>query len=189
MKKGSNRRGFLVSAGLSAAITGCKQGGKPATTAEDEGPNRLGKPVSEYGQRSQFEKSKRHLPDTKTPEAASTRTPLQDSCGILTPAALHFERHHSGVPALDPAQHQLLVHGLVDRPLIFRLEDLKRLPSVSRVHFVECSGNGRSEWSPKGAPDAQRSHGLASCSEWTGVPLSLLLAEAGVQAAAKWLLA
>ncbi|MBK5293207.1 MAG: sulfite dehydrogenase [Acidobacteriia bacterium] len=187
MKKGSNRRKFLFSASLGAAMTGCRQGEKPA--AEDEGPNRLGKPVSEYGDRSPHEKSKRLKPETKTPEAASTRTPLQDSYGILTPAALHFERHHSGVPAIDPARHQLLLHGLVDRPLVFGMDELKRLPSVSRIHFVECSGNGRSEWSAKGAPDAQRSQGLASCSEWTGVPLSLLLAEAGVQSSAKWLLA
>jgi sulfane dehydrogenase subunit SoxC len=114
---------------------------------------------------------------------------LQDSYGIITPSSLHFERHHSGVPAIDPAQHRLLIHGMVERPLMLTVDEVKRLPSVTRVHFVECAGNSRSEWGPKTAPDAQQSHGLASCSEWTGALLSELLAEAGVQPGATWILA
>lgn len=175
-------------AALSGALAGCTAAKKDAAQTDEE-PSLLGKPVGAYGERSPFETTKRHLNDTKTPQAASSRTPLHESYGIITPAPLHFERHHSGIPPLDPAKHQLLIHGMVERPLIFTLADLKRLPSVSRVHFVECSGNSGSEWSPKGAPDVQRSHGLASCSEWTGVPLNVLLAECGLKKEAKWLLA
>ena len=173
---------------LSGALTACTQAPqKPA--AEDDGPNRLGKAISEYGERSPHEKLKRLKPDVKNPQIGATRTPLAETHGIITPASLHFERHHSGVPSIDPAQHQLLIHGLVDRPTVFTLDDIKRLPSVSRVHFVECAGNSGSEWGPKTAPDVQRSHGLASCSEWTGVSLKLLLEECGLQKAGKWLVA
>ena len=182
----SSRRKFLkAGAMLGGALAAC--------SSPDGGPapqqSRLGRPVSAYGERSRFEASRRHLPTTQTPEAASTRTPLQDSEGIITPSALHFERHHAGVPELDPAEHRLLIHGLVDRAMIFTVDEIRRLASVSRIHFIECSGNGRAEWGAKTAPDAQRSHGLASCSEWTGVPLKLLLSEAGVKPEAKWLIA
>ncbi|HSU68257.1 MAG TPA: sulfite dehydrogenase [Tepidisphaeraceae bacterium] len=177
----ATRRTWLTTA-LAAGLAGCKK-------ADDEsGPGLLGKPVSAYGERSAFETAARAVPDTRYPETSASRTPLQDSCGILTPSSLHYERHHAGVPKIDPAQHRLLIHGLVDRPLVFTMEDLRRLPSVSRIYFLECSGNGGSEWSGAGARNAAMSHGLASCSEWTGVPLSLLLAEAGVQNAAKWLI-
>src|SRR5690242_3953929 len=107
---------------------------------------------------------------------------------MITPSALHYERHHAGVPKIDPAQHRLLLHGLVDRPLIFTMDELRRLPSVSKIYFVECAGNSGGEWSGPGGRNAAASHGLASCSEWTGVPLSLLLAEAGVRQTAKWLI-
>ncbi len=182
-----DRRKFLGAAALGGALAGCAS--KEGAVEVTEEPSLLGKPVGAYGERSPFENVKRHLNDTKTPQAASSRTPLHQLHGIITPSALHFERHHSGVPHLDPAQHRLLIHGLVERPLVLTVAELKRLPSVSRVHFVECSGNTGSEWSPKGAPDVQRGFGLASCSEWTGVPLSLLLAEAGLKKEAKWMLA
>jgi sulfane dehydrogenase subunit SoxC len=185
----SNRRWFLrLGAAFGAALTACKQ--KPV--AEEIEPSSLGKPISAYGERSQFEQAKRLLVPAgigKNPEIGSTRTPLQDSYGILTPSSLHFERHHSGVPQIDPATHRLLIHGMVSRPLILTMADIRRLPSVSRIHFVECSGNGSTEWGEKSAPDAQRSHGMAACSEWTGVPLSILLAEAGVRPGASWLVA
>lgn len=142
-----------------------------------------------YGLRSPYETVARGVRDSQTPEAASSRTPLDQTYGIITPSALHFERHHAGVPELDPTEHKLLVHGLVERPLVFSLESLKRLPSISRVHFIECSGNSGGEWSPAGAPTVRLSHGLASCSEWTGVPLRTLLEEAGVRPEAKWILA
>jgi len=155
-------------------------------------PRQIGAAVSGYGSRSRFEKATRFFDrNTKVPleEAAST-TPLHDTFGIITPSSLHFERHHSGVPDIDPATHTLTIHGLVDRPLVFTVDDLKRLPSISRIHFLECSGNSRSEWHGGSTDsDVQRMHGLTSCSEWTGVPAALLLRECGVHADATWVLA
>jgi len=143
-----------------------------------------------YGEPSPFEKAviRRQRTRTQTQTAASSQTPLQDLHGVITPSGLHFERHHAGVPAIDPAQHRLMLHGMVERPLIFTLQDLARFPSVSRVHFLECSGNG--SWAGLG-PDAtvQQTHGLISCSEWTGVLLSTVLGEAGLQPGAAWVLA
>jgi sulfane dehydrogenase subunit SoxC len=143
-----------------------------------------------YGLPSPFEKNviRRQRTRTPTQTAATSLTPLQDLCGIITPNGLHFERHHGGVPAIDPDQHRLMVHGLVDRALIFTMNDLTRFPSVSRLHFVECSGNGSWEALPPNAT-AQDSRGLVSCCEWTGVPLATVLAEAGVKPAAAWVLA
>jgi sulfane dehydrogenase subunit SoxC len=156
---------------------------------QQQSPSRLGAPVSGYGERSRHETAKRAFRETKTPEASSSRTPLEDLYGSITPSALHFERHHSGVPDVDPAKHELFIHGLVERPLALSMADLKRLPSVSRVYFVECSGNSGGEWGAKRGPTASSSHGLASSSEWTGVPLKLVLEEVGLRPEAKWLLA
>jgi sulfane dehydrogenase subunit SoxC len=179
------RRWLGLTAALGAGLAGCKH----ETPVADTEPSQLGKPISPYGERSAFETAKRLLPETRTPETSSSKTPLQDSYGMITPSSLHYERHHAGVPKIDPAQHRLMIHGLVDRPLIFSVEELKRLPSVSHIYFLECSGNSGGEWGPKTGGTAQQSHGLASCSEWTGVPLALLLAEAGVQKEARWLIA
>ena len=184
-KKSGRREWLGVTSVLGAALAACK---RPAP-GEEAGPSLLGRPVSAYGERSPFEIAKRALPDTRYPESASSRTPLQESYGILTPSSLHYERHHAGVPKIDPAQHRLLIHGKVSRPTVFTMADLKRLPSVSRIHFLECSGNSGSEWGAKTAATAAQSHGLASCSEWTGVALSLLLHEAGIAKDAKWLIA
>jgi sulfane dehydrogenase subunit SoxC len=181
----SSRRRFLEAAAISGALTGCKR----AEQAEEEGPRRIGKPLRAYGERSEFEKSLRALPTTKILEVGQSYTPLAEIYGIITPSALHYERHHSGVPTIDPAVHRLLIHGLVDRPLIFTMDDLRRLPSVSRICFIECSGNSHLGYGPRDAPTVQLSHGLVSCSEWTGVSLALLLSEAGVQPRAKWVLA
>ena len=183
----TGRREWLgLTTALSATLAACRRA--PQSAAEDAGPRMLGKPVSAYGERSAFETAKRALPDTRYPESASSRTPLEDSCGIITPSSLHYERHHAGVPQIDPTQHRLFVHGLVDRPSLFTVAEIRRLPSVSRIHFLECSGNGGSEWTPGGGRTAAASHGLASCSEWTGVPLSLLLTEVGIRKDAKWLI-
>jgi sulfane dehydrogenase subunit SoxC len=149
----------------------------------------LGTPLGPYGERSPFEKSVRWRRDSKTPETGSSFTPLQDSVGTLTPSSLHYERHHAGIPTIDPAQHRLVIHGMVDRPLSLTVAEVRRLPSVSRTLVLECGGNSGSEWADKTGPDVQRSYGLVSCSEWTGVPLSLVLAEAGVQSGASWVIA
>src|SRR5262249_47117368 len=171
-----SRRAFLsLGAAWSAALVACRS----KSAAPPAEPRALGSPVSDYGARSKFEQAKRYVQtDTRTPlESASSRTPLHDTYGIITPSSLHFERHHSGVPEIDPATHTLTIHGLVERSLVFTVDEIRRLPSVSRIQFVECSGNSGSEWRSSGANDLQRAHGLTSCSEWTGVPLSLLLKE------------
>lgn len=187
--KHSSRRAFLgAGAFAGAALAACSA---PDAGAPEEAspPSALGAPVRRYGERSPHETVSRGVRESQTPEAASSRTPLDETYGIITPSALHFERHHAGVPDIDPAEHRLLIHGLVERPMIFTVDEMKRMPSVSRIHFVECSGNSGGEWSAKGAPTVRLSHGLASCSEWTGVPLRTLLEEVGVKPEAKWLLA
>lgn len=147
-----------------------------------------------YGRPSKFEakvvRRYRHgLPEPATRLSSFSLTPLQDLRGIITPNGLHYERHHAGFPTIDPLEHRLIVHGLVERPLIFTMEDLTRFPSVSRVHFLECSGNTQNWGTPKPELTAQDTHGLLSCCEWTGVPLATVLAEAGVKRQAKWMLA
>ncbi len=159
------------------------------TSAAQDAARELGPPRSPYGQRSPHETSARWFAPSPMPGSAASRTPLQDAVGIITPSALHFERHHAGVPALSPSTHELLVHGLVERPLVFTVADLRRMPSVSRIHFIECAGNSSREHEGRPAEDAQRSHGLLSCSEWTGVPLGALLREAGVRREAAWVVA
>ena len=136
---------------------------------------------SELGTRSPFEQPARD------PSSTSSRTPLEYLHGTITPADLHYERHHGGVPTIDPQRYELLFHGMVDRPMKFTLADLKRFPAVSRICFLECSGN---LWSS--APEDTRAGqicGLTSQSEWTGVMLSTLLREVGVRDGATWMLA
>ena len=149
-----------------------------------------GRPVSQLGQRAPAEQPRRLM---RAPAlSSSSRSPLQDLMGTITPADLHFERHHSGVPNIVAENHELLVHGMVERPTVFRMADLKRFPQVSRTHFVECSGNGGGAYNPQRMPTEvtpQSLDGLLSTSEWTGVPLSTVLTEVGVQPGASWLLA
>jgi sulfane dehydrogenase subunit SoxC len=119
--------------------------------------------------------------------SASSRTPLQDLDGIITPNGLFYERHHGGVPVIDPARHRLMLHGLVASPLVFSVDELRRFPSVSKVYFLECSGNP-SYKKPYGKT-ASDVMGLVSCAEWTGVPLKTLLNEAGLSPSARWIVA
>src|SRR5881296_632757 len=170
-----------------AAVGGGLLGQKKAFAAEN--PGKLGIPLGPYGERSPFEKALRYRRDSKTPETGSSFTPLQDSHGTITPSALHYERHHAGIPLIDPAQHRLVIHGMVERPLSLSVAEIKRLPSITRVMVLECGGNSGSEWAATTGPDVQRSFGLVSCSEWTGVPLSLLLKEVGVKTGASWVIA
>ena len=128
--------------------------------------------------------SRRTLPQYLS---ASGRTPLQDLDGIITPNGLFYERHHGGVPTIDPAQHRLMLHGLVDKPLIFTMDDIRRFPSESRIHFLECSGNP--DYKKPYGKTASDLVGLVSCAEWTGVSLKLVLQEAGLQPGAKWVVA
>ena len=142
-----------------------------------------------YGTRSQFETEVRTRYPTATPQSSWTFTPLQNSVGIITPSGLHFERSHGGTATIDPAKHSLFIHGMVDRARKLSMADIRRFPSVSRVLFIECSGNGLTEWAKPTLKSVQGTHGLTSTSEWTGVPLATLLREAGVQGSAKWILA
>jgi sulfane dehydrogenase subunit SoxC len=151
-----------------------------------------GMPMRAYGERSPHEAGVQRLVNAQpsTTGSGGSRTPIEALEGIITPSALHFERHHSGVPDIDPAQHQVLIHGLVERPLIFSLEALARYPLVSRIQFLECSGNsGGNNNAEAPQQTAGGIHGLVSCSDWTGVPLGILLEEAGVKPEGRWLLA
>ena len=177
-----DRRRFLR---LSAAAVGAATQTPRLARARELGPG-----ARAYGERSPLEHSARTFrAGSATPASGGSRTPLQDLYGIITPSALHYEAHHAGVPALDPRTHSLLVQGLVDRPLVFSLEDLLRFPSESRVHFIECAGNSAREQAGRPGETPQNSHGLLSCSEWTGVPLKVLLQEAGVKISARWIVA
>ena len=147
-----------------------------------------------YGERSHFVTSVRivhPMGGRPSPDAFGkvfhVASPLQDSVGVITPSSLHYVATTRGsyIPDIDPKQHTLMIHGLVDRPLTFTMEDLKRLPSVTRLHFIECAGNrhnGRQK-------TVQESHGMTSCAEWTGVLLSTLLKECGLKGSATWFVA
>ena len=141
-----------------------------------------------YGVPSKFENEViRHLrKNDKQYFSSSTRTPLQELDGIITPNGLFYERHHNGIPDIDPAQHQLVVHGLVEQPLSFSLDALRRFPSHSQIYFLECSGNPGYTVYGKTAAQA---NGLVSCAEWTGVLLKTVLTEAGIKPQAKWVIA
>ena len=155
------------------------QGAMPAVPPD---PTKVpGGPTSVLGARSAFESPERIL------FATASKTPLQDLHGTVTPSDLHYERHHAGVPAIDPERYTLLVHGMVERPTVFTLADLKRFPAVTRTHFLECSGN----FTPN-APEnitPQELCGMTSQTEWTGVPLATLFREIGADPAATWFLA
>jgi sulfane dehydrogenase subunit SoxC len=180
--------GAVMVAGVPIAAASQAPATPPAAPAPS-GPGRLvGTPTSAVGSRSPFA-----APGARTPTgllAGSSLTPLQNLSGTITPSDLHFERHHAGVPAIDPATHRLIIHGLVDRPLSLTVEDIKRFPQVTGVYFVECSGNGRAAWvNPAADMTPQRTDGMTSNSEWTGVPVSTLFREAGARSTASWFLA
>src|SRR5262245_38042302 len=170
----TSRRAVLRTIGAAAIGQGLL---RQENASAAEAPGKLGTPLGPYGERSPYEKSVRFTRQSRTPETGSSFTPLADSLGTLTPSSLHYERHHSGIPTIDPAMHRLAIHGLVDRPLSLSVADIRRLPSITRIMVLECGGNSGSEWAATTGPDVQRSFGLVSCSEWTGVSLALLLKE------------
>ena len=144
-----------------------------------------------YGEPSEFEDLQRRTVPWLTVDAASSisMTPLQDLEGIITPSGVVFERYHGGIPNVNPDQHRLIIHGLVERPLVLTMEDLKRFPSVSEIRFIECPANGGMEWRGAQMEALQFTHGMLACCEWTGVKLSTLLEEVGVRPEGKWILA
>lgn len=143
-----------------------------------------------YGAPSRFEKGVVRSLDEKSFKqltSAWSKTPLQDLDGIITPNGLFIERHHGGIPDIDPAAHRLMIHGLVDKPMVFSMEDIRRFPAESRIHFIECSGNPF--YTTIAAPTAGECVGLLSCAEWTGVTLKTLFNEVGLKPSAKWVIA
>ncbi len=185
------RRAVLTGAVAAMGATMVQQVAPEHPRVPDDPTKVPGQVVSARSDRSQFEQPARHVPQQPLHSSAS-RTPLEDLHGIITPADLHFERHHAGIPAIDPERYQLLIHGLVERPMVFSLADLKRFPAVSRLNMIECSGNGGSVYHPDKPPPERtpgQIDGLTSTSEWTGVALSTLFREAGVLPAATWFVA
>ena len=191
------RRGLVLAsatAGLGAAPAQA-QADSAATAAPLPLPPWMrtpGQPFSGYGQPSPHEAgiARRIGANRLVAGNGVSWTPLEDLEGMLTPSGLHFERHHNGVPQIDPAQHRLLIHGLVEQPLSFGVKELLRYPMRSHIIFIECGGNSNAGWHAEAIQRPVGSvHGMVSCSEWTGVPLSVLLAEAGVDRRASWAVA
>ena len=176
------RRRFMASAlalGAGASVADAKAAGDPAILSLPEHSRGLGQPVAArgYGQPSKSERNlqRRQSPGlTQVPQASVSFCPLQSLFGIITPNGLHFERHHQGWWDVDPAQHRLMVHGLVREARVFTMDDLMRLPAVSRIHFIECGANSAMEWANSSLPSVQYTHGMLSCCEFTGVKLSTL---------------
>jgi sulfane dehydrogenase subunit SoxC len=182
----SGRRGFLGralavgGAALAAPMLAAGAEGDPAVLELPEHSTGLGQPVAAtgYGLPSKWEANlqRRESPGlTRVPQASVSFCPLQGLFGIITPNGLHFERHHQGWWDIDPTQHRLMINGLVKAPRVFTMDDLMRLPSVSRIHFIECGANTGIEWNGVALPTVQYTHGMLSCCEYTGVRLSTLL--------------
>jgi sulfane dehydrogenase subunit SoxC len=196
----TSRRRFLggaIAGGIAASALTGEAIAEPAKGTENLPPDvpewmkTPGDPAGSqpYGTPSTYEKNVvRHVPKNAAQYlSAASRTPLQDLDGIITPNGLFYERHHGGIPNIDPAQHRLVLHGLVDKPLIFTMEDVRRFPSQSRIYFIECSGNPT--YTKPYGKTASDLVGLVSCAEWTGVSLKLVLQEAGLKPEAKWVVA
>lgn len=189
-RRGFLRKSFLgaVGAGLATGM-GAKafaQAGPddPAIMEKQIWQTTLGQPVAvkPYGEPSIYEKylQRRQSPGLTAVDAASVAfAPLQGFFGIITPSGLHFERHHQGWYDIDPNKHRLMINGLVKKELVFTMDDLLRLPRTSKFHFIECGANTGMEWGNVAVPTVQYTHGMLSCCEFTGVPLSLLLEMAG----------
>jgi sulfane dehydrogenase subunit SoxC len=202
----AERRQFLrnsfvaASTGLLAASAGRADpvdpaDGDPNILNLPEHSTTLGKPVvsTPYGVPSKHESAllRRESPGlTRVAASSVSFAPLQGLFGIITPSGLHFERHHQGWHDIDPDKHRLMINGLVKTPKVYTMDDLMRLPSVSRMHFIECGANTAMEWGNVAVPSVQYTHGMLSCSEFTGVPLSVLLDDCGIDLAqAKFVLA
>ncbi len=195
-----SRRAVLGSAAAgSAALLAGAAGSQAAGNSENLPPNvpdwskSLGDGVDArpYGVPSEFEKEavRRHVRWlTASTESSVNFTPLHELDGIITPNGLCFERHHSGIAEVDPADHRLMINGLVDKPLIFTMDDIKRFPRVNRIFFLECAANSGMEWRGAQLNGCQFTHGMVHCVMYTGVPLKAILDEAGLKTNAKWLM-
>ena len=186
------RNAFAVAAAGAAVPAALAQGNPVPTEGGD--PNILNLPAHSvglgqgvaqndgYGKPSQYESGvqRRQSPGlTQTTQASVSFAPLQSLFGIVTPSGLHFERHHQGWWDIDPSKHRLMINGMVKSAKVFTLDEIMRLPAVSRFHFIECGANTAVEWGNVAVPTVQYTHGMVSCSEFTGVPLITLLELAG----------
>jgi sulfane dehydrogenase subunit SoxC len=199
----ASRRAFLFAAGsttgaaaaamvTSAAVAQQAPPGAQHFDVSTDPTKVQGRPVAGdggYGSRSQFETEVRVRFPTANEFTSWSFTPLDKMVGNITASGLHFERHHNGIPTIDPARHMLFVHGMVAEAKKFTMADLKRFPSVTRRHFIECSGNGLTEWNKPTLKTVQGTHGLLSTSEWTGVPFATIAREVGLSDGGTWVLA
>ncbi|MDI1347419.1 MAG: molybdopterin-dependent oxidoreductase, partial [Pseudolabrys sp.] len=193
----TTRRRFMAgAAGLAAAgVAGAARADSknlPPNVADWSKTLGDGVAVRPYGHPSKFEKNviRRDVQWlTASRESSVSFTPLHELDGIITPNGLCFERHHGGIAEIDPNDYRLVIHGLVDKPLIFTLDDIKRLPRVNRIYFLECAANSGMEWRGAQLNGCQYTHGMIHTVQYTGVPLKLLLEQAGVKPNGKWLLA
>lgn len=193
--KGVSRRRMLAAA--SAGIAGSAVAGSTlADTLADVPPRGPGDVLGGHSERSEYVKIGR-IPEAgpgvrnvDPSNAINSKTPLHRLVGTITPTDLHYERSHAGVPDLDPASHRLLIHGLVKKQLVLTVDDLQAMPSVTRTHFIECTGNGWENWHKADETlTVQNTHGLVSTNEWTGVPLKFLIDLVGKDRGSNWMLA
>lgn len=188
------KAGLLGGASLAAGTGAARASGDPLITEIQDWNRNPGDGVdaAPYGRPSGFEADvvRRDVPWlTADPVSSVNFTPLHALDGIITPNGLCFERHHGGVAVIDPASHRLMINGLVDTPLVFTMADIRRFPRENRVYFLECAANSGMEWKGAQLNGCQFTHGMVHCVMYTGVPLKLLLQEAGVKTAGKWILA
>ncbi len=198
----TTRRGFLTGAaavGGSLAATGLVRPAMAESDPENQPPNvadwskYLGEGVDArpYGTPSEYESHvvRRNVAWlTASPESSVNFTPLHELDGIITPNGLCFERHHSGIAEVVPSDFRLMINGLVDKPLIFTMEDIKRFPRTNKVYFLECAANSGMEWRGAQLNGCQFTHGMIHCVMYTGVPLKHILEEAGLKTNAKWIM-
>ena len=186
-----SRRQLLTGAAAVAGVAAL--GASGVALAQEEplqaGPRVMGAGADDLGERSAHEQLSRAAIAEYPNGMLASLTPLGDLEGTITPSDLHYEVHHHGVPEIDPSEHRLLVHGMVDNPTVYTMADIKRFPSVSRISFMECSGNSLGFFfGPAESDTAQGVAGLASCSQWVGVPLARIFKEVGVSPKATWVL-
>jgi sulfane dehydrogenase subunit SoxC len=185
------RKAFLAAGGAASAAAApalfaqtAKEAGDPAILNLPAHSKGLGAPVAAkgYGSPSKYEENlqRRESPGlTRVGAASVSFAPLQGFFGIITPSGLHFERHHQGFWDIDPREHRFMINGLVKTPKVYTMDDLMRLPSISRMYFIECGANTGMEWGNVAVPTVQYTHGMLSCCEYTGIPLKWLLDDCG----------
>ncbi len=197
VKPKPSRRSFLKSGlaagGALAAGTSAFAQGDPSILEKKDWNQYPGDGVDArpYGAPSEFEKDvvRRNVPWlTADPISSVNFTPLHELDGIITPNGLCFERHHSGIAEIDPAEHRFMINGLVDTQLVFTMDDLMRFPRKNQINFLECAANSGMEWRGAQLNGCQFTHGMIHNVMYTGVSLKTLLEEAGLKSNARWLL-